>query len=380
MTFLLRERNGLERLLPGFDATLAAHSLSELERPDGTAIRLLRGTRAAGLLVPTDCGGLGASPSSVLLVQRAIGARAPSLAVATTMHHFSVASLLQYSLYEAQGRLMLAMVASQGFLVASGFAEGRTGSSILEANLRAEWTGSSYRLKGSKKPCSLSRSMDLLSASVLVVRGSLPPTRGVLVLSATAPGIERRPFWRTPVLAAAESDELVLDGVEVPAEAIIGFGPATQGPDPIELGGLCWFTLMISASYLGIASGLVERVLRERRGSDYERVAIAGELEASMSALEGLASRMVAEPLDEQALTHAQFVRYSVQDAIQRATSRAVELAGGMAFIGSEDVSYLLAASRALAFHPPGRSFSVPMLAESLVAARPQEGVANVAA
>ena len=34
---------------------------------------------------------------------------------------------------------------------------------------------------------------------------------------------------------------------------------------------------------------------------------------------------------------------------------RAAELLGGMAFIGADDVSYLLSASRALAFHPPGR-------------------------
>ena len=32
-----------------------------------------------------------------------------------------------------------------------------------------------------------------------------------------------------------------------------------------------------------------------------------------------------------------------------------VALLGGMAFIGGSDVGYLLCASRALAFHPPGR-------------------------
>ena len=37
-------------------------------------------------------------------------------------------------------------------------------------------------------------------------------------------------------------------------------------------------------------------------------------------------------------------------------------LLGGMAFISSSEISYLLAASRALAFHPPSRLSMVPAL------------------
>ena len=34
---------------------------------------------------------------------------------------------------------------------------------------------------------------------------------------------------------------------------------------------------------------------------------------------------------------------------------KSAELLGGMAFFGSSDVAYLLAACRAMVFHPPGR-------------------------
>jgi alkylation response protein AidB-like acyl-CoA dehydrogenase len=222
--------------------------------------------------------------------------------------------------------------------------------------------------------------MDLLSAGVVVVRGNLPPTRGVLVLFAQTPGLQRRPFWKSPVLAAAESDELVLDGIEVSADQIITFDNANGAPNTTELGGLCWFTLLISASYLGIASGLVERALRARKGSDYERAVMAGELEGSMSALEGLAARIGAEETSDALLSQAQLVRYSVQDAIQRASSQAAELLGGLAFIHEPDVAYLLAASRALAFHPPSRSGSMPQLAQWLSEVPTTEGAADVAA
>jgi hypothetical protein len=36
--------------------------------------------------------------------------------------------------------------------------------------------------------------------------------------------------------------------------------------------------------------------------------------------------------------------------------NQAVELLGGMAYIGSSNVAYLAAASHAIAFHPPSRA------------------------
>ena len=54
-------------------------------------------------------------------------------------------------------------------------------------------------------------------------------------------------------------------------------------------------------------------------------------------------------------LAHALFVRYAVQRSIERATTLAVELLGGMAYVSSTEISYLYAAARCLAFHPPSR-------------------------
>ena len=48
--------------------------------------------------------------------------------------------------------------------------------------------------------------------------------------------------------------------------------------------------------------------------------------------------------------------RFAVQDAIYAAVNMAVELLGGMAYIGSSDVAYLAAAAHAIAFHPPSRA------------------------
>ena len=48
-------------------------------------------------------------------------------------------------------------------------------------------------------------------------------------------------------------------------------------------------------------------------------------------------------------------VRYAVHGALDRAASLAVELLGGMTFIQSQELSYLLAAVHVLPLHPPTR-------------------------
>lgn len=61
-------------------------------------------------------------------------------------------------------------------------------------------------------------------------------------------------------------------------------------------------------------------------------------------------------------IAQALFVRYSVQRAIERVVETSAELLGGMAFIRSEEIAYLLSASRALEFHPPSRLSMAPYL------------------
>jgi alkylation response protein AidB-like acyl-CoA dehydrogenase len=286
--------------------------------------------------------------------QRAIACRAPSLAVATTMHHFTLATLMEIDPDDPalEGEL-LKSVARGNLYVASGFAEGRTGASIQTSALRMERGRGGVIVNGSKKPCSLSRSMHLFTLSTPALE-EMDAGLAAVIIPADTPGIERRPFWQSPILAGAESDEVVLRDVLVPEEEFLPLG----GPgrvNPVQDRGCLWFELLISASYLGIASALVERVLLSEKGGANERVSLAAELEGAMAALEGVARAMVAGERGNDDLARMLLVRYAVQAAIERATSLAVELLGGMAFIRAPEVSYLLAASRALSLHPPAR-------------------------
>jgi alkylation response protein AidB-like acyl-CoA dehydrogenase len=362
--FLSGDRAALEAFLPGLLAELSSRPLMALEKADGRAIELFRSHCGPGLLVPREHGGLGASPVDAVRAQRALGCAGPSLAIATTMHHFSVATLVELS--TAGGGfewVLLEGIAEQNRLVASGFAEGQTGQSILKPKLDARRTARGYAITGSKKPCSLSSSMDLLSASVRLEDGST----GVALVAADAPGIERRPFWATPILGGAESDEIVLADVEVEEDLVIRLDTGTGLGGNAESRGFIWFELLMTASYLGIASGLAERVLRAQKVSELTRLTIATELEAGAAALEGVARDSMAEQSTDMVLSRALLVRYAVQDAIARAVAASVEALGGMAFISSPDVAYLASAARALAFHPPGRDRTSTQLIAALM-------------
>ena len=370
LRFLAQERNTLEHFLPGLDAKLAAMSLAQLESPDTLGIAAFREARGVGLLVPEEHRGRGARPVDAVRIQRAIGSRSPSLAVATTMHHFSVATMLElWRLQHGLGWMLLQAIGEGKLLLASGFAEGVRGQGVLAPTMRGRRVDGGIAISGTKKPCSLSRSMDLLTASVVVSseRSGGQDEFAVALVPADAPGLEVEPFWGAPVLGGAESDAVRLSDVKVESDLLVPIGsPGAAELDRVEITGFLWFVLLITSSYLGIASALVERMLLEQRNEATTRLSAAMELETAMASLVGVALRLEADGASAELLITALLCRYGAQDAIGRSVSSAVEQLGGMAFIRSPDVSYFASASRALAFHPPARSKNAQLLLNAL--------------
>lgn len=367
MRMLSTERSTLARLVPGLDDYLAGVPLAELEAPDSKAIAAFREHGGAGLLVPAEHHGTGASALEAVRVQRAVGARCPSLAVATTMHHFSVASLVALSRVSPGSEwVLLQAIAEQNLLVASGFAEGRPGGNILHPTMTATVAEDGVRVSGVKRPCSLARSMDLLTASVQV-----PGPDGqdgqlvVALIPATAPGIAVSPFWGSFALAGAQSDQVTLTDVPVPEELLVRTetGPG-EGLDAVQAAGFLWFELLLMGSYLGAASALVERVLHQGKAAEGERLRVVADLEGAVAAVENVARQLPDRESDPELLAQALVVRYAVQGAVSRVVPLAVELLGGLCFIGSDEVAYLAAVSHGLGFHPPSRGrMAGPLLA-----------------
>jgi alkylation response protein AidB-like acyl-CoA dehydrogenase len=358
MKLLERERADLERYLPGLDGLLAETSSTELERHGSPGIKMFRDAGGPALVVPTEYQGLGADPLSAVRIQRALGSRSPSLAVATTMHHFSVSSLVLVAAGGGNEWLLLEAIASQRLLVASGFAEGRPDGRILAPTMTATVTDEGLRVSGVKRPCSLARSMDLLTASVIVPgTDGREDQLGVALIPSTDPGVSITPFWSSFALAGAESDEVTVDDVLVPTDLVVLTGPVEGAQlDDIQTAGFVWFELLIMGAYLGAATAVVERAIAIDRAADSEKLRLVTGVETAMAALENIARQVPGGQCDQRLLADALLVRYAVQDAIATVVPQAVELLGGLNFMTSDEIGYLAAAVNGLGFHPPARA------------------------
>jgi alkylation response protein AidB-like acyl-CoA dehydrogenase len=357
-----------ERHLPGLCAALSKVPLLELERPGNPGIGLFRSHGGPGLLVPKEHGGVGASPLEAMRAITAVASCSPSLAVGTAMHHFTVATLYEVvaaSGPEALETILLQEIAAKGLLISSGGAEGRTGQSIVAPTMTAVPVEGGYLVNGSKKPCSLAHSMDLLSATVALPREGGGTALGMMVVPADLPGISVHPFWKSDILAGAESEEVRLTDVEVAEDFVVR--PDLDDPsgvDALTAIAFVWFQCMISSVYLGAAGALAERAVTAGKGGAAARAALGVRLDTATYLVEGLARLLDQRDFDDDALAKAVITRFAVQDAITDAAAQAAELLGGMAFIGSPEVAYLMAACRPLAFHPPSRAAVAQGLAD----------------
>jgi alkylation response protein AidB-like acyl-CoA dehydrogenase len=367
MTLLRAERATLEQYLPGLDDYLRQIPLLDLEQPGNGALQKFRELGGPALLVPAEYDGKGASLLDAVRIQRAVGSRSPSLAVATTMHHFSVASLVELT---AAGNgfewAMLMAIAENSWLLSSGFAEGKPGQHILTPAMRGEPADGGITVSGVKKPCSLTWSMNLMSASVAVADPATGTDRlAVVLIPAESAGIDRAPFWQTTALAAAESDQVTLTGVFVP-EALIFYPQDSASMDPIQARGFVWFELLVSASYLGAATNLADRVIARGKGTDQDRADLAIELQTAAAALEQVAATAATTDDNDALLARALYARYATERTIEHAAMAAAAILGGMAYISSPEIAYLLGAIRALAYHPPSRAAAAGPIARYL--------------
>jgi alkylation response protein AidB-like acyl-CoA dehydrogenase len=348
---MVRERETLEKYMPGLLQYLDTTPLDRLESRDSDAIDKFREFGGTGLVVPGELGGLGAPAIDAVRAQRAIGSRSPSLGAGTTMHHLSLASLTEFARGATDDdRALIKGLVDQKAIVASGFSEGVTGGSVFIPTMTAVKKGDNYIVNGSKKPCSLARSMDLLTCSVEIDSGD----RAVALIPAGLPGMSVKPFWTTDILAGAQSEEVLLEDVEVPASLVLP--NKDDDPDGVhEMTGYLWFGMLISANYIGAATSLLERMIEQDKG-DYEGyVRAAAELEVSMAAIENVARAFDEGERGQDISVKLLFDRIAIRDALVRSSSAAIESLGGIGFIKSPEIAYVAAALHAFAFHPPSR-------------------------
>lgn len=372
-TMLLKEeRNVAFELTPRMASFLETTSLLELERGQSQPLAdMLRQDAQPGLCIANELGGGGVSAIKLAQLHTWVGAQCPSLAVMMTMHHHTVAGMMAASQFFPDIQGLLSVIASENLLVASGFSEGRANSPILESTMAVEKTADGYIVNGSKKPCTMTNHFDAITFGVNYVDVDGQVQIGIGVAFADNPSIERKKFWSVPHLQAADSHEVRFNNLQVPESMMYFSSAVNEQLEDAQHGAAdhvfaIWFQLLACASYLGMASALASRALSGNKGSQDDRAMLLIDLQGATMALRGLAVAIDEKQFLRRDLARAQATRFCVQEALNRVSTRAFEILGGMGFMSSEEIAYLLVATRVLAFHPTSRLASSAFLCEQL--------------
>ena len=363
---LNRERMFLSSMVPSIDKVLSDCSMMELEQNSQRLVGLLKSDKLPGMFVAEEYGGMGMTGMQAVMIQMALASRSPSLALMMTMHNFTILTIRNMTASLPYSSLLLQASARDNCLVASGFAEGRSGADILDSNVLATMVNGGYELSGSKKPCTMAQHFDFLTAGISYRDDAGTKIPGLAIIPRSAKGISHSEFWSSPVLAAAGSHEVKLDRVFIDNEKVlIPDKDDTQlqlAVFSVQKLGLSWFQLLVSSSYLGVAAALVEKLLAKTGRCQNTVFDVAVLFQSSVNTLERLAQLLDDPGDDDTVFEQSLSIRFSVQQQINRIVDLCVEHLGGLNYIQNEEVQYLLAASRCLAFHPLSKSASKDLL------------------
>ncbi|MGF0313746.1 hypothetical protein [Rhodococcus sp. IEGM1428] len=337
-----------------FVKDLAQKTFQDLEGNDSSVIPRWSTSPLVRSVAPENLGGLGFTSAEAYDMQVRLGSYSPSLAAATTMHHVSIQTLVSHATRAPDEEVeVIRAVVGANSVFASAFSEGKPYSSVFDPKFSFEKKGETFVLNGRKAPCSLARSMTFAMTSG---RDRENGMRMVALVPNSTQGLSTQPFWHSNVLAAAESDALVFENVEVPAELV--FRQDVSEDDALsELFGYFLFGLLISASYVGASFRLVDelaqRPLADVKAKQLARISAAFDLHDRQ--LRGLAERADQCPASEVAAlsTDLLLARMALRRTIDEWFSTIMELIGGMGFIQDSPATRLALTLQAYRFHPP---------------------------
>jgi alkylation response protein AidB-like acyl-CoA dehydrogenase len=358
---LIEEQEVASKAMPGLLQALSASSVMELEQGGAEPLTsLFREHGEPGFLVSREAGGKGGSLVELTHILRLVGARCPSLAVMMTMHHHSVAGFVRGTIPMRGADALLHRVAANRELVASAFAEGRPGSDILDSTVGCTRLDPGYRIDGAKKPCCMAHHAQIAVVGVAVQFEGGEKGRGIAVVDTSLGGVRTAPFWPSEILASADNHALIFEGVTIGEDCVLAPRDASRGAMRerlevayAEIALSCLFQAMVSATYLGMASRLCERVLQRRGGSAAQRLDILSQLETAAMAVYRLAQTLEQGDFSAQLLAQSVLVSHNAAAQIERAVTASAKALGGSGYLGSREAQYLVLASRCLDYHPP---------------------------
>ncbi len=391
--FVGKTERDLASAVAGWAASLreripAAEKAGEIPRD---VIRELGRLGVLGMTVPEPLGGLGASTVAFALVLEELAAAWPSLAVGVAVNTGIVdGTLVRYGTAEQRRRWLPRLIDGSG-LAAFALTEPSSGSDAASLRATAVREGDGWRLDGRKQFITNARYAPLAIVFARVAelggpRGAEPPGSAMpppthagitaFAVPLDAPGVVVGPAERKLGLKASDTSALVLDGVRVGRDAVIGevgkgFALALAALDGGRIG--------IAAQSVGIARAAIAiaRAYAKQRKqfgepiADFDGVRFPlARSESEVAAARLLALRAAWLKDHGRPFTReAAMAKLYASEMAQRATHTAVQTLGGYGYLREYAVERYARDGRATTIYEGTSEIQRLVIARSLLAA-----------
>ncbi|MEV5127371.1 acyl-CoA dehydrogenase family protein [Streptomyces decoyicus] len=358
---LSAEQTAVRQLAEDFaDREITPHATAwdRAEQVDRGIVKKLGALGFLGLTVPEEYGGSGGDHLSYVLVTEELGRADSSVRGIVSVSLGLVAKTLAAWGDEEQKRTWLPRLTSGEAVGCFGLTEPGTGSDAANLATRAVRDGDEYVLDGAKMFITNGTWADLV---LLFARtGGAPGHQGIsaFLVPADSPGLERREIHGKLGLRGQATAELVLQGVRVPATAMLG--PEGKGFS-VAMSALAKGRMSVAAGCVGIARAALDAALgyageREQFGKPLARHQLVQELISDI-AVDVDAARLltwrVADLIDrgEPFVTAASKAKLFASEAAVRAANNALQVFGGYGYIDEYPVGKLLRDARVMTLY-----------------------------
>ncbi|MCX5197661.1 acyl-CoA dehydrogenase family protein [Streptomyces sp. NBC_00249] len=358
---LSEEQDAVRRLARAFTEREIAPYAAEWDRAesvDRAIVKKLGDLGFLGLTVPEEYGGSGGDHLSYVLVTEELGRGDSAVRGIVSVSLGLVAKTLAAWGTEEQKRVWLPRLCSGDALGCFGLTEPGTGSDAAALTTRAVREGDAYVVSGSKMFITNGTWADVV---LLFARTNPDPGhRGIsaFLVPADTPGLTRREIHGKLGLRGQATAELILDGVRVPASAMLG--PEGKGFS-VAMSALAKGRMSVAAGCVGIAQAALDAAVsyaagREQFGKPIAHHQLVQELIADIS-VDVDAARLltwrVADLVDrgQPFATEASTAKLFASEAAVRAASNALQVHGGYGYIDEYPAGKLLRDARVMTLY-----------------------------
>ncbi|GAA2335127.1 acyl-CoA dehydrogenase family protein [Streptomyces caniferus] len=358
---LSAEQTAVRQLAKDFaDREIAPHATAwdRAEAVDRGIVKKLGDLGFLGLTVPEEYGGSGGDHLSYVLVTEELGRADSAVRGIVSVSLGLVAKTLASWGDEEQKRTWLPRLTSGEAVGCFGLTEPGTGSDAASLATRAVRDGDEYVIDGAKMFITNGTWADVV---LLFARtGEAPGHQGIsaFLVPADSPGLERREIHGKLGLRGQATAELALNGVRVPAAAMLG--PAGKGFS-VAMSALAKGRMSVAAGCVGIARAALDAAVgyageREQFGKPLARHQLVQELISDI-AVDVDAARLltwrVADLIErgEPFATAASKAKLFASEAAVRAANNALQVFGGYGYIDEYPVGKLLRDARVMTLY-----------------------------